>query len=341
MENKKIFTGEFNNIFSYGSLLGSWLEFRSGKRKKSDVSDFTVRASKHLFDLQADILSGNYCHGGYEHFKIYEPKVRDIHKATVKDRVVHHAIYRALYPFFDRYFIHDSYSCRLEKGTHRALVRFDCFAKKESHNYSRTVWVLKGDIRKCFASINHEILKKIIGRYIKCQKITKVIHTVIDSFCSFTAGKGIPLGNLTSQLFVNVYLNEFDQYVKRVLKVSKYMCYADDFVVMSYDKKELEIMIPKLGNFLKDTLDLELHPDKVFIRAWHKGVDFLGWVHFPKYRILRKTTKIRMYQTIFPDTKLEVIYSYLGMLNWGNGYKIKQDLCKRLDNKDKISGKFK
>lgn len=333
MDNKKIFTSEFEKIFSYESLVWSWFEFRSGKRKKSDVLDFTTKASKYLFDLQAEILSGNYCHGGYEHFKIYEPKARDIHKATVRDRVVHHAIYRALYSFFDRYFIHDSYSCRLEKGTHRALIRFNYLAWKESHNHTRTVWVLKGDIRKCFASINHEVLKKIIGRYIKCPKIIKVTHTVIDSFCSFKAGKGIPLGNLTSQLFVNVYLNEFDQYVKRVLKIQKYMRYADDFVVLSYNRKELEALVPKMRAFLKGTLDLELHPDKVFIRVWHSGVDFLGWIHFPKYRILRESTKIRMYQAIFSDTKPEVVHSYLGMLNWGNGHKIKQDLSSRLNNK--------
>jgi retron-type reverse transcriptase len=331
MDNDKIFTGEFEKIFSYGSLFSSWLEFRSGKRGKSDVADFAVRVSKHLFNLRDEILSGNYRHGGYKHFRIYEPKARDIHKATVHDRVIHHAIYRALYPYFDRYFIHDSYSCRMKKGAHIALDRFSDFARKESNNNTRTIWVLKGDVRKCFASIDHEILKKLIGRYIKCQKIVNIINIVINSFCSFSAGKGIPLGNLTSQLFVNVYLNEFDQYVKRVLKVRKYIRYADDFVIFSYDKHQLELLVPKIRDFLKDALSLDLHPDKVFIRTWHSGVDFLGWIHFPKHRILRKSTKIRMYLKIFQDTKEEVVASYLGMLNWGNGYKIKSDIRYRIN----------
>ncbi|MFA6404747.1 MAG: reverse transcriptase/maturase family protein [Candidatus Paceibacterota bacterium] len=330
MDNGKIFTEGFEKIFSYKSLFSSWLEFRNGKREKSDVTDFAIRVSKYLFDLRNDILSGNYSHGGYKYFRIYEPKVRDIHKASVRDRVIHHAIYRATYPYFDRYFVHDSYSCRLEKGTHRALQRFSNFARKESNNNTRTIWVLKGDIRKCFASIDHNILKKLIGRHIKCPKIISIINVVIDSFSSVSVGKGIPLGNLTSQLFVNVYLNEFDHYIKRILKVKKYIRYADDFVVFSYDRHQLELLVPKIRDFLKNTLSLELHPDKVFIRTWHSGVDFLGWVHFPKHRILRKSTKISMYQNIFPETREEVVASYFGLLNYGNSYKIKSDLCRRL-----------
>jgi RNA-directed DNA polymerase len=327
MHNDKIYTGKFEEIFSYQSLLKSWLEFRNGKKKKSDVADFSLNISRNIFDLKEDIMNGVYCHGIYEFFQIREPKLRDIHKATVRDRVIHHAIYRAVYPYFDKFFIFDSYSCRLDKGTHKALAGFKSFVRKEGLNNTKTVWVLKGDIRKCFASVDHQILKKIIGCYIVCQKSIQVIHAVIDSF-----PKGIPLGNLTSQLFINLYLNEFDQYVKRVLKVSKYIRYADDFVIFSRDKRCLENLIPKIKIFLADNLKLELHPEKVFIKTVSSGVDFLGWVHFEKHRILRTSTKVRMYQTIFPDTKPEVIASYLGLLKYGDTYKIKNDLEEKIEH---------
>ncbi len=321
------FTDKFEDIFSFQSLIQSWLEFRNGKKKKTDISDFSLRLSNNIFELRNEILRGDYCHGNYEFFQIREPKLRDIHKATVRDRVVHHAIYRALYPYFDRLFIYDSYSCRLDKGTHKALNRFKGFVMTESLNDTKTVWVLKGDIRKCFASIDHIILKTIIGKHIDCPKIIYVIYAVIDSFPS-----GIPLGNLTSQLFVNIYLNELDQYVKRVLKVSKYIRYADDFVIFSKDRVWLESLISKIRLFLTYNLKLDLHPDKVFIKTVNSGVDFLGWVHFPKYRVLRTSTKIKMYQTMFPDTKPEVVASYFGLLSYGDTYKIKNDLLKKLNS---------
>ena len=321
MHKDKIYTGKFDEIFSYNSLMKSWLEFRNGKKRKDDVADFVLHLAKHIYDLKEEILKGIYRHGGYKYFKIREPKIRNIHKATVRDRIIHHAIYRAVYSYFDRFFIFDSYSCRLDKGTHKALARFESFSRKESYNNTKTVWVLKGDIRKCFASINHQILKQIISRHIKCPKILQIIHVVIDSFTN-----GIPLGNLTSQLFINIYLNEFDQHVKRVLKVSKYIRYADDFVIFSRDKKVLEGLIPEIKLFLTENLKLDLHPDKVSVKTMNSGVDFLGWVHFPKYRILRRTTKIRMYQKIFPETKPEVVNSYFGLLSYGNTYKLKRNI---------------
>jgi len=327
MPRTKYFTGKFEEMFSYQSLMRSWFEFQNGKKKKTDVADFTLRLSQNIFDLAEEMKKEDYKHGGYKYFKIREPKIRDIHKATVRDRIVHHAIYQSVYAYFDRFFIFDSYSCRLEKGTHRALDRFKIFVRKENQNHTKTTWILKGDIRKCFASVNHQILKQIIGKYINCPKLLKVINSVIDSF-----PEGIPLGNLTSQLFINVYLNEFDQHLKRVLKVKKYIRYADDFVIFSRDKKYLENLIPQIELFLAETLKLKLHSHKVFIKTSASGVDFLGWVHFEKYRILRTKTKDRMYQRIFPETKLEVILSYLGLLSYGNTYKIKQNLLEKISD---------
>src|SRR3989344_5931763 len=138
----------FEEIFSFENLFRSFKEFERGKKYKSDVAEFKSRLVENLFSLHSDIVKGNYKHGGYFHFKISDPKPRDIHKASVRDRVLHHAIYRALYPLFDSKLIFDSYSCRIQKGTHKALYRFEEFARSESQNYSNTVWILKCDVRK-------------------------------------------------------------------------------------------------------------------------------------------------------------------------------------------------
>ncbi|MDO8575168.1 MAG: reverse transcriptase/maturase family protein [bacterium] len=317
---------DFEDIFSYESLTDSWFEFRVGKKKKSDIGEYFLYLSKNILDLHRDIMNGTYKHSGYKHFKIYDPKVRDIHKASIRDRVIHHAIYRAIYKYFDKFFIHDSYSCRVEKGTHKALDRFRYYYRKESLNDRETVWVLKCDIRKCFHSVDHNILKNIIRKYINCPRFLGVIDTVIDSFSSGATGKGIPLGNLTSQIFINIYLNEFDQFIKRDLKIKKYIRYADDFVIFSRDKRYLEELIPKMKIFLGEKLNFQMHPDKVFIKTVNSGVDFLGWVHFRDHKILRTKTKLRMYKKIFEDTRPEVLASYLGFLSYGNAYKLELKL---------------
>lgn len=264
-----------------------------------------------------------YRHGAYEAFSINDPKPRSIHKATVRDRLLHHAIYRILYPSFDRRFIHDSYSCRHLKGTHRAMLRFKKFALQVSENNGRTCWILKCDVRKFFASIDQSTLLRIVGRHIDDADTIWLIERVVESFQSTAPGKGLPLGNLTSQLLVNVYMNEFDQFMKHVIKQKYYIRYADDFVIMHHDKAVLEALLPKIHVFMRDHLKLELHPDKVFLRTLASGVDFLGWVHFPHHRVLRSATKRRMLKRLSQNLeKPETVRSYLGMLSHGNARKL-------------------
>lgn len=138
--------------------------------------------------------------------------------------------------------------------------------------------------------------------------------------------KGLPLGNLTSQLLVNIYMNEFDQFVKHKLKVKYYIRYADDFVVLSQDKKYLENVLVEMKEFLENDLNLQMHPDKVFVRTISSGVDFLGWVQFPKHRVLRTATKRRMFRNIGKSQKPETTVSYLGMLKHGNTHKLKEKI---------------
>lgn len=277
----------------------------------------------NILELHRELMDRTYHHGGYQGFKINDPKPRDIHKASVRDRLLHHAIYRILYPPFDTKFIFDSYSCRRDKGTHRALDRFHEFAGKVSKNHTRTVWILKCDIRKFFANIDQKILLDIFEQHIEDKDVIWLLQEVVQSF--ETAGMprvGLPLGNLTSQLFVNVYMDVFDQFVKRTLKVHYYIRYADDFVVLHDDKDHLEALRPQITTFLKDRLHLELHPDKISIATIASGIDFLGWIHFPHHRVLRTATKRRMLKNLKTRGNSQSIASYTGMLSYGNTHKL-------------------
>lgn len=319
------FIHTYNDIISVENLLGAWREFVRGKRRKVDVQDFQWNLMDNILALHRDLVTKTYRHGGYVAFNISDPKPRNIHKATVRDRLLHHAIYRKLYPHFDKRFIHDSYSCRLNKGTHRAMERFNVFSRKVSVNNTRTCWVLKCDIKKFFASVDHNILLSILSRHIDDQDILWLLKHVVGSFTT-RPGVGFPLGNLTSQLLVNIYMHEFDHWMKHVVKMKYYIRYADDFVVLSQDKDILIELLPKIGMFLEENLKLTLHPDKVFIKALVSGVDFLGWIHFSDHRVLRTVAKQRMFKRIKENPKPRVMQSYLGMLGWGNTQLLRQKM---------------
>jgi RNA-directed DNA polymerase len=317
------FAHSYEDIISLENLLAAWREFVRGKRKKRDVQGFQYRLMDNVLTLHRELRDGTYKHGGYEHFRISDPKPRDIHKASVRDRLVHHALYRQLYPFFDRAFIADSYSCRKGKGTHKAMNRFRKFARIVSKNNTRTCWVLKCDIRKFFASIDHRILFDILSTYIPDDRIAALLVEVVGSFKIQEATPlGLPLGNLTSQLLVNVYMNEFDRFVKHALKAKHYVRYADDFVILSRDKELLVALERYIALFLRRVLRLELHPDKVFIKTLASGVDFLGWVHFPDHRVLRTATKRRMLKRLTSEASDATRESYRGLLKHGNARKL-------------------
>lgn len=305
------------------NLLEAWREFVVGKKLRKDVEDFQRHLMNNIISLHKDLETKTYKHSSYEAFNISDPKPRNIHKAKVRDRLLHHALYRKLYPFFDKTFIADSYSCRVGKGTHKALERFKSFSNKVSKNNTKTVWILKCDIRKFFASIDQEVLLRILNSYIPDKDIISILSEIIGSFYSTEKGKGLPLGNLTSQLLVNIYMNEFDQFVKHKLKAKYYIRYADDFVIFSENKNKLEDLLLCIRVFLCEKLKLELHPNKVFIKTLASGVDFLGWVNFSDHRVLRTATKRKMFRKLKESNKKETIQSYLGMLKHGNGFKLR------------------
>lgn len=316
----------FDSIISLENLLEAWNEFVRGKRSKPDVQNFQLHLMDNILALHEELKHKTYVHGSYQAFNISDPKPRNIHKASVRDRLLHHAIYRQLYPHFDTKFISDSYSCRLNKGTHKALERFKRFAYKVGKNNTRTCWILKCDIRKFFASIDHNVLKRILEKHIEDTDVLWLFERVIESFESGQGDalpvRGLPLGNLTSQLLVNIYMNEFDRWMKHTMKAKHYIRYADDFVILSHDKDELIELLPKIGMFLEEKLKLNLHPNKVFIKTLASGVDFLGWVHFPDHRVLRTVTKRRMFKAVSGESSPETIQSYLGLLRHGNARKL-------------------
>lgn len=289
-----------------------------------------------MFALHQDLTDETYRHGNYSSFYVTDPKLRLIHKAPVRDRVLHHAIYRILYSIFDKSFIHDSYSCRLKKGTHKAVDRLEYFTRKVSKNYTGRCFVLKCDVKKFFASVDQNILLNLISGKITCTKTNRLIAEIISSFPA-----GLPIGNLTSQLFANIYLNEFDQYIKHNLYCRShfsvlgnklklglhYIRYTDDFVIAGNDQTELYKLISEIDYFLQNKLKLGLHPDKVNIRKLSRGVDFLGYVVLPHYRILRTKTKNRMLKRINQKN----LASYLGLLRHCKSGKVISQISNCMD----------
>jgi len=316
------FIHRYEDIISVENILEVWGEFLRGKKSRKDVQEFQRHLMTNILSLHQELKTRTYKHSDYEHFKISDPKPRNISKASVRDRLVHRLLYQSLYWYFDKRFIHDSYSCRVEKGTHKAITQFERYSRKVSNNYTKQCWVLKCDIKRFFDSVEPEILIEILRQNIQDQEILNLIISIVYSF-ETRSGKGLPLGNLTSQLLVNIYMNEFDQHVKHKLKVKYYIRYADDFVFLSNNKKYLQDILKEVELFLKNKLQLNLHPKKVSIETFSSGVDFLGWAHFPSHRTLRTVTKKRMFKKLEQAQKEEVVQSYLGLLSHGDTEKLR------------------
>lgn len=320
----------YAEITSIENLFQAWGEFKKGKRNRKDVQIFERNLEDNLFELQQALKDKTYRHGQYHSFYVYDPKLRHIHKAQVKDRIIHHLLYKYLYELYDQTFIHDSYSCRLEKGTHKGVKRLEGFTRIVSKNYSRDCWALKCDIKKFFASVDQKILLKFLKRKVKDEDILWLLQQVINSFHSdYGVGKGIPLGNLTSQVFANIYLNELDQFVKHKLKVKYYLRYADDFLMLSWKSELLKQLIVPLGNLLKRQLKLELQSKKIVFRKFSWGIDFLGYIVLPHYILPRTKTRRRIFKKLKNRLCSNDLYnfnqslqSYLGYLSHAHSHKV-------------------
>lgn len=332
----------FDKIVEPETLFLAWKKFRQGKGSKPDVLLFESELESNIFKLSRELKNKEYTHAGYTGFYISDPKLRHIHKATVRDRVLHHVVASVLAPIFEPTFISNSFSCRIGKGSHRGVETLRNILRKESENNTKACYVLKCDIRKFFDSINHDILFSILRRKIRDVDMLELLKNIIESYPGGVSGlfnrKGVPIGNLTSQLFANIYMNEFDQFIKHKLQVHYYARYTDDFVIVSRDKEYLARLVVPIETFLRDVLSLELHPKKVEILNYTKGVDYLGNVIFPNHTLVRKHTRKRIIRK-FEETikgyrrgetskeKIEAtLSSYLGILSHMNAYKLSMKL---------------
>jgi len=304
--------------------LYAWKKFKRGKGNKLSIQAFEYNLESEIIALHQSLVAKTYTPEPYKPFYVYDPKKRFIHKAEVIDRVVHQAVINIIEPLFDKKFIYDSYACRLGKGTHRAIARLRYFLQKASRNNTKKVWILKCDIKKFFDSIDHAILKEVLCQHIDCIDTRWLIDRIVDSF-EKTPRVGLPLGNLTSQFFGNVYLHQLDFYIKHTLKVQYYVRYCDDMVLIGYDKATLTKYLEAILLFTQEQLSLDIHPNKIFIRSYTQGIDFLGYVLFPHHTILRKTTKKRIIRKwLYLNTQQQA--SYREVLQYCNSYKIQKML---------------
>lgn len=287
--------GIWSRVTSFENLLRAYRNARRGKSSKPGVAEFGLNLERELLALQRCLCEGTYQPGGYRLFTIYERKPRLIAAAPFRDRVVHHALMQVIEPQLDRTFISDSYACRTGKGVHAAVDRYQAWS--QTYRY-----VLKLDIQQYFPSIDHELLKKKLRRRIKDACVVNLLDRIIESSPECTAEPhyfpgddlftpldrqaGIPIGNLTSQFFANLYLDDFDQYVKQALKIRPYLRYVDDMVVLDHDKHRLaEIRTAVRERLVSDRL--RLHPCKAQISPVADGLNLLGYVIYPARRRLR------------------------------------------------------
>lgn len=271
------------NIADIDNLHLAFWKAKRGKEGKNEFADFMKTFDKNLLTMRDELLSGNVQVGDYHYFKIFDPKERSICTASFKERVLHHAIMNICHDNFERFQIFDSYASRKNKGTYAALNRAKYFQRKYK-------WFLKLDVRKYFDSVDHKVLKELLKNRFKDKVLLKILDRIIDSYQT-ERGKGLPIGNLTSQYFANHYLALADHYIKEKLQMPAYVRYMDDMVIWSNDKKMLLTIGCKFQSFLESDLNLNL---KVFcLNSTEKGLIFLGYFLFPDSVLLTKNSRSR------------------------------------------------
>jgi hypothetical protein len=356
-------------------LFKAYYDARKNKRSTINALAFEINYESKLFELYKEIKNGTYKINRSVCFISFNPVQREIFAADFRDRIVHHLIYNYINPIFERLFINDSYSCRVGKGTSYGIKRLDHFVRSCSRNYTRDCYILKLDIKGYFMAIDHSILYKKIEAVLNSFRkeadfdvdlISGLIRQGIFSDPTkncFIKGKkenweglpkskslfwsdknkGLPIGNLTSQLFGNIYLNDFDHFVKYKLKCRYYGRYVDDIVIAHQDKEYLKSLVPILKKYLQKELSLKLHPKKIYLQHFSKGVRFLGAFIKP-YRIyIGNQTKGSFYKKIrywnnFIEEKpgefngenverfLSCMNSYLGNMKQFNTYKLRKKI---------------
>jgi retron-type reverse transcriptase len=296
----------YEELFTFDALLEANRHARKGKRYRDEVLRFTDNLEGNLLQLQKELLDGTYQVGPYRQFYVREPKLRLVMALSYRDRIVQWAIYQKLFPFYNKQFIEDSYACRKGKGSHRAADRLQYWLRQVDRKAGQRWYYLKLDISKYFYRVSHRKLEKILRRRIKDERLMELLIRIInseDTAFGLPAGcspedcdpedrvweTGMPIGNLTSQMFANIYLNELDQLCKHKLGTHFYVRYMDDIIILSDSKEQLHQWEEEIRRFLWEELELELN-QKTTIRPISMGVDFVGFRIWTTHRRLKRST---------------------------------------------------
>lgn len=344
----KTYKNLYSDICSLTNLFLAWKKARKGKTKKDYIIEFEKNLLYNLLKLQEELKFLTYKPKPLKTFILKDPKIRKISKSDFRDRVVHHALCNIIEPIFDKTFIYDSCANRKGKGNLKAIERFYSFIRKVSRNGKINGlfndnqvkgYCLKADIKHYFQEVNHEILIKIFKRKIHDENVIWLIEQILANH--LVKNKGMPLGNLTSQFFANVYLSELDYFVKHNLKAKYYVRYVDDFIVLHSSKSQLEEWKRQINEFLNKELKLELHTEKSRLIPLSRGIDFVGFRNFYYFRLLRKRnvrkmlSKIEQYINgeITIEKILESFQGWQAYAKWANTYKLRKRLFKKLVKK--------
>lgn len=334
METSTLF---YSQIYDYDNLLLAWQNAKKGKTKRRYVKRFQRDLKENLIKLQEELTNQTYQPCELKTFTLRDPKTRKISKSAFRDRVVHHALCNIIVYTFEKGFIYDSHANRIGKGTLKAIERFDVFKRKVSKNNTREAYVLKADIKHYFEEIDHQILIRILRKKIKDEKIIWLIEKILSVNHKI---KGMPLGNLTSQFFANLYLNELDVFVKHKLRAKYYIRYVDDFVILHESKEQLGKWKQEINTFLGEHLKIELHPSKSNVLRLNSGINFLGFRVFFYHKLIRKSNlknferKFNNLRILFDEEiigrekVLEALEGWLAYCSHANTYKYRKYLIR-------------
>lgn len=344
----KTFNRLFEKLVSFDNLMSAYLKARRHKSNNPAVRKFDKHWQLQLVRLHRELKNRTYTPRPLKMFVLRDPKTRKICVSDFRDRVVHHALVNILQPIFEPRFIHDSYASRKGKGTQQALKRFDTFLRKVTKNGQRvpgsrnanTVqgYVFKADIKHYFDTVDHDVLVNVIARRVKDKGVLWLVKGILENYYASEPGKGMPLGNWTSQFFANIYLNELDQFVKHNLKVEYYIRYVDDFVIIHRRRILLHEYEQKIKEFLK-ALKIGLHPTKCSIVPLSRGVNLLGFRVFYHYTILRNRNVRKIYlrlserlelydaKRINAKNVLDTIHGWNAYAMHANTFKLRQRLA--------------
>lgn len=343
-------SGLQDSIFSYRNIYQRYLECRKNKRSSINALRFEINAEENIFKLEQELKAKTYRPSRSILFAARKPKLREIFAADFRDRVVHHILVKELEKTWEPIFIHDSYASRDGKGTHKAITHLQGFLRKITKNGRIRAYYLQLDIKDFFINIDKEILFNLIRKRIESPDILWFTKKILFWDCTrsyikkgsrqllfdIPANKslfgknnlrGLPIGNLTSQFFANVYLNELDQFIKHQLKAHYYLRYVDDFVLLSPEKEELLRWKGEIDKFLVAQLNLQLHPRRQKLQLISNGIDFLGYIVRPNYILVRRRVINNLKAKIkelrhSPEKLRNSIASYLGHFKWANSYNL-------------------